>query len=94
MIFRVAGCVGPPDASHVHVIGYGTDVDLASVEADIEERDRRDSTRTDSPLVKADDAIELDTTDLSIEEQVERVLELAVERGAKVRPANDEAGGE
>ncbi len=72
----------------------GEDVDLASVEADIEERDRRDSTRTDSPLVKADDAIELDTTDLSIEEQVERVLELAVERGAKARPANGEAGPE
>lgn len=65
-----------------------------SVRADIEERDRRDSTRSDSPLRAADDAVELDTTDLSIEEQVERVLELAAERGATPRPAAGEAGGE
>jgi len=69
------------------------EVDLASVMAGIEERDRRDSTRTDSPLRRADDAIELDTTDLSIEEQVERVLDLAVERGARLCPPADEAGG-
>jgi cytidylate kinase len=72
----------------------GEGVDLASVMADIEERDRRDSTRADSPLRRADDAVELDTTDLSIEEQVERVLGLAVERGARPRAAIDEAGGE
>jgi cytidylate kinase len=72
----------------------GEDVDLASVTADIEERDRRDSTRTDSPLRRADDAVELDTTDLSIEEQVEHVLDLAVERGARLRPTAGEAGGE
>lgn len=72
----------------------GQEADVVSVMADIEERDRRDSTRTDSPLRKADDAIELDTTNLSIEEQVERVLDLAVARGARPRPAGDEAGGE
>ncbi|MBN2564235.1 MAG: (d)CMP kinase, partial [Candidatus Eisenbacteria bacterium] len=48
----------------------------------IAERDRRDSTRTDSPLKKAEDAVELDTTNLTIEEQVERVVELAKQRGA------------
>ena len=61
---------------------------LAAVDeiaAGIAERDRRDSTRKDSPLRKADDAVEVDTTSLTIEEQVERVIELAVERGA-VRP--------
>jgi cytidylate kinase len=72
----------------------GEEIDLASVRADIEERDRRDSTRTDSPLRRADDAVVLDTTDLSIEEQVERVLDLAVERGAIPCPPGNEAGGE
>lgn len=72
----------------------GGDADLARVTADIAERDRRDSTRADSPLRKADDAVEVDTTDLSIEEQVERVVELALERGAVERPADDEARGE
>ena len=36
--------------------------------SEIIERDRRDSTRKDSPLVKADGAIESDTSDLSLEE--------------------------
>lgn len=71
----------------------GERVDLAAVAADIQDRDRRDSTRTDSPLRKAGDAIEVDTTDLTIEEQVERVLELAIDRGAKPRPAGHETGG-
>jgi cytidylate kinase len=71
----------------------GERVDLAAVAADIQDRDRRDSTRTDSPLRKARDAIEVDTTDLTIEEQVERVLELAIDRGAKPRSAGHEAGG-
>lgn len=68
------------------------DQTLESVRADIEERDRRDSTRLDSPLRRADDAVELDTTGLSIEEQVEAVVSLAVERGAKLR--GDEPGEE
>jgi len=50
---------------------------------EIAERDRRDSTRTDSPLRRADDAIEVDTTELSIDEQVEEVVRLALERGAE-----------
>ena len=51
----------------------------------IAERDRRDSTRTDSPLRKADDAVEVDTTSMTIEQQVDRVVELAVARGAEPR---------
>ena len=62
---------------------------LESVRADIEERDKRDSTRQDSPLRRANDAVELDTTGLSIEEQVEAVVRLAVERGAKRRGRDD-----
>jgi cytidylate kinase len=53
-----------------------------AVRAEIAERDRRDSTREDSPLRRADDAVELDTTGLSIEEQVAAVIRLAMERGA------------
>jgi CMP/dCMP kinase len=39
-------------------------------------RDERDSTRAASPLRKADDAVELDTTGLTIDEVVERIVEL------------------
>jgi CMP/dCMP kinase len=48
--------------------------DVAEVEASIIERDRKDSTRTDSPLSEATGAVVLDTSGLSIDEVVDRVL--------------------
>ncbi len=45
------------------------------------ERDRKDSTREISPLKKADDAIEIDSSNLSIEEVVLKITELVRERG-------------
>lgn len=54
----------------------GENVDLAQVEADINQRDYNDSTRKLNPLKKASDAIELDTTELSIEETVQKILEV------------------
>jgi cytidylate kinase len=42
--------------------------------ADINTRDRRDSTREDSPLAIADDAIVIDSTELSIDEVFERMM--------------------
>ena len=50
--------------------------DVAEVEASIIERDRQDSTRADSPLTETSDAVVVDTTDLSIDEVVERILDL------------------
>lgn len=60
----------------------GYDVDLELVIEEIRERDRIDSTREISPLVKCDDAIEIDTTDKTIEEVVSEILEI-VSRGGK-----------
>ena len=56
------------------VAEVGGDVD--EVEASISERDRRDMTRVDGPLRPADGAIVVDTTGLTVDEVVERVLEL------------------
>ncbi len=50
--------------------------DVNDVEASIIERDRKDSTRADSPLTETSDAVTVDTTGLSIDEVVARVLEL------------------
>ena len=50
--------------------------DLAEIEADLTRRDRIDSTRAASPLMAADDAVILDTSDMSIDEVVAAVLEL------------------
>jgi len=54
-----------------------TGADLASVAADIERRDRLDSTRAASPLTQTADAVELDTTDLDVDQVVARLVELA-----------------
>jgi cytidylate kinase len=52
--------------------------DVTEVEASIIERDRKDSTRADSPLAEQSDAVLVDTSGLSVDEVVERVLALLV----------------
>ena len=52
--------------------GLGANIEM--LQKEIAERDRLDSTRDESPLRKADDAIELDTSNLTIDEQVEFIL--------------------
>jgi cytidylate kinase len=55
----------------------GDHVDDAQVLAALQERDRRDSTRALAPLRKAADAVELDTTGLTLDEVVEAVVGIA-----------------
>jgi cytidylate kinase len=55
----------------------GLDVDLDRLEAEIEERDRLDSTRDVSPLKKAVDAVVLDTSNLTIAQQVDFIVQEA-----------------
>jgi CMP/dCMP kinase len=52
-----------------------SDVTLAQTRAEMMERDRRDSTRVDSPLKIADDAIVVDSSSLSIQSVFERMME-------------------
>ena len=52
----------------------GLKADLDEVLADVQARDRRDSTRADSPLKPAPDAVHVDTGGLTIEQVVQRVL--------------------
>ena len=54
----------------------GEVVSLEELTSEMEERDRKDSTRKHSPLKKAEDAVEIDTTGISIEEQVNRIVEI------------------
>ncbi len=49
---------------------------VEEIQKEIERRDFIDSHRENSPLRKADDAIELDTSDLTIEEEVDAIIEL------------------
>ncbi len=53
---------------------------MSEVIAEVKARDTQDSTRADSPLKKADDAVEVDTTGMTIDQVVEEIIRLARER--------------
>ncbi len=57
----------------------GIDASMEDLAREIELRDRKDATRIASPLKKADDAIELDTTNLTIQQQVDFIVKQAME---------------
>lgn len=58
------------------LIGKGEVCDLKSIEHDIKERDERDMNREIAPLKQADDAVLIDSSDMSIHEVVERICSL------------------
>jgi len=62
------------------LISRGDKVNFEEILKNVEYRDLIDSTREDSPLVKADDAIEIDNSDLSLEEQFEKIYKLVKEK--------------
>ena len=64
------------------LIAKGISVTMDSLLRDIRERDARDAGRAAAPLRPADDAVLLDTTELTIDEVVARVLSLWRERAA------------
>lgn len=55
-------------------------VDMDSVIGNLRQRDEFDSKRKESPLVRASDAIEIDTTHITIDEQVDEAVRLATSR--------------
>lgn len=58
----------------------GEDIEFAEVLEDILARDKQDSTRADSPLRKAEDAIEINSTTLSFEQVISLMIEHLQER--------------
>ena len=62
--------------------GIGS-TDLAEVLVDICMRDEADESRAAAPLVQADDAVAVDSSDISVDEVIDRICALAAERGSK-----------
>lgn len=58
----------------------GQNCDLAQIQADMEERDYRDMHREVSPLRQAQDAVLVDSSDMTPEQVIERILELCKNR--------------
>ena len=66
------------------LLAKGEMVNLQEIVENLEKRDRIDSTRAESPLRQASDAVPLDTSHMTIEEQVDWVIELADRRLAEL----------
>ena len=62
------------------LLGRGHDVTYEEILHNVEQRDLIDSTRKDSPLRRADDAIIFDNSDMGLEEQFERVYNFSLRR--------------
>lgn len=75
-IFLIASVESRAKRRYLDFQEKGIHQDLKEIEHDIEERDYKDSHRKISPLKKAKDAIELDTTNLTIEEVVQAITQL------------------
>lgn len=58
----------------------GIDCDIKEVEKEIEERDYRDTHRTNSPLVQVPDAVLVDSSNLTIDETIDAILDIAMHR--------------
>ena len=78
--FMIAGIEARARRRLEELHAKGVDADLKKLRREIEERDRLDSTRLESPLRKAPDAIEVDTSEMTIAQQVEFVVRRVQER--------------
>lgn len=72
--YLVASLVERAKRRQAELAGQGVTLSLAELTAMIEQRDLRDSSRAHSPLRKPDQAIEIDTSKLTINQQVDLVV--------------------
>ena len=80
-IFQTADVAVRAQRRYEEMIKNEMKVNYDDVYEDLVERDYRDSTRTESPLIKVPGALEIDTTYLTIEEIVELVMNYIESRG-------------
>lgn len=73
-IFMVASIEARAQRRALEMMKKGLTVDVAEVEKEIAERDRHNETRAVAPLRRADDAVELDTTEMTIDDVVDAVV--------------------
>ncbi len=70
---------------HAQHLEQGIESSLEKTKKEVEERDRRDSTRSVSPLVQAPDAVYLDTTALTADDAVDVIVRLAEKKAGESR---------
>ena len=80
-IFLTASIEERASRRYKQLLEQGENVSLRALEEQVRSRDERDMNRKASPLAIATDAMEVDTSDLSIQEAVDRLQNLAIFRG-------------
>ncbi|MBJ7290159.1 (d)CMP kinase [Williamsia sp.] len=79
-IYLTATAEARAQRRHDQNLAQGRTSDLAQVLADVQRRDHLDSTREHSPLRPADDAVQVDTSNLDIDQVIDRLAELSNQR--------------
>ncbi len=79
-IFLVATAEERANRRYKEYLEKGESISIEKLEKEIRDRDFQDSNRIVSPLKKADDAIEIDTTSMSINSVVDNIIQLLKER--------------
>jgi len=80
-VFLIASVEERAQRRYIENKQKGFNPDLEKLKQEIAERDRFDTEREVSPLVRAEDAVELDTTSLSIDEVVVEILKIVERKG-------------
>ncbi len=75
-IFMIASAEAKAERRYKELIERGDKVEYEEVLNNVKQRDHIDSTREDSPLLKAKDAIEIDSSNLTLEETFQSVMQL------------------
>jgi CMP/dCMP kinase len=75
-LFMTASADKRATRRYKELIDRGDDVNFEDILFNVQERDRIDSTREDSPLIQAEDAILFDNSNMGIDEQFERICNL------------------
>lgn len=83
-IFMTASTETRAQRRYDELKGRGDEVKFEEVLKNVKDRDFMDSTREDSPLRMADDAVEFDNSDLGLDEQFEKILKIAKDKIAEV----------
>lgn len=88
-LFMTASAETRASRRYNELLERGDDVQYDDVLRNVEERDHIDTHREDSPLVMAADAIEIDNSTLSIEEQFDIILKLVHKTLKKEKPSKN-----
>ncbi|MDD7093209.1 MAG: (d)CMP kinase [Candidatus Enterosoma sp.] len=84
-VYQVASVESRAKRRYLEELSKGKEASLDEIQKDIERRDYIDSHREHSPLRKAEDAILLDTSDLTIQEEIDAILSLFHEKAGELK---------